>query len=164
MKKLIVGFCLIFGITSYAQCTEEEYLELLEQSVLDEEYGQFTKDLVKFYTSEEYMFKKYYDKTFFDKLGAENVKQGCITPVTAFNDWVKDNLSKTKFTSAEEAVSLYTNFWKYERITQEFMKRTQPIEDMYKQKYGLVIHHDFMNDLSHVSFSKFTKFLEERQP
>src|SRR5690554_4411263 len=142
MKKLVIVICLIFGINSYAQNSEEEYLKLLEQAALDEEYIQFTKKVSDFYYSNENMYQKYYEETFFDKLGSENVKETCTMSVTEFKDWVSNNLSKTKFSSVEEAVSLHENFWKYDEIKRAFNKKIQPTEDMYKEKYGLVIHHN----------------------
>lgn len=161
MRNIVIIICFIFGINSYAQNTEEEYLELLEQAALDEDYLQFTKKVSDFYYSDENMYQKYYEKAFFDKLGSENVKETCTMPVTEFKEWVSNNLSKTNFSSVEEAISLHENFWKYDEIKRAFIKKVQPTEDMYKEKYGLVIHHDFNNILLIGENGAYNRFLEK---
>lgn len=159
MKKLLILGCILFGINSYSQTAEEEkYLEQAEASINDDVYGAFLKEVVKFRVSENNLNEIYYNNLFIEKIGSvENNRETCNLNSKDFEKWVSKNLSKTKFSSVNEAVDTFNSYNKFAKLNEKTKTELNLKLDQYKLKYGLLIDQEFRSNLAKVEMNAFNK-------
>lgn len=159
MKKNLVLGCILLGINSYSQTTEEEkYLEQAEASIDDDAYGALLKEVVKFRLSDDYLNELFYNNTFIEKIGSiQNSREICNLSDQDFEKWISNNLSKTKFSSTKEAVDTFTNYKKFSKLNESKSSELNLKLDHYKQKYGLLIDQEFRNNLAKAEVNAYNK-------
>ncbi|WLD24188.1 hypothetical protein NU10_01965 [Flavobacterium dauae] len=100
MKKFISIFLVLFvSYITYSQTNEDEILK-------DNDFKILTEKSIKFYTSEEYINFEKIRKELLEETGRSFYPHGLLTP-TEYKMWMEKNLTKTKFTSLEEAMLAY---------------------------------------------------------
>lgn len=158
MKKILVLSCILLGINSYSQTTEEQkYLEQAEASINDDVYGALLKEVVKFRLSENHLNELFYENIFIEKIDSvENSREICLSDQD-FGKWISNNLSKTKFSSAKEAVDTFTNYKKFSKLNESKSRELNLKLDHYKQKYGLLIDQEFRSNLAKAEMNAFNK-------
>lgn len=159
MKKILVLGCILLGLNSYSQTTEEKkYLEQAEASINDEVYGALLKEVVKFRLSDDYLNELFYNNTFIEKIASvENSREVCSLSDNDFEKWISNNLSKTKFSSVKEAVDTFTNYKKFSKLNESKSKELNLKLDYYKQKYGLLIDQEFRSNLAKAEMNALNK-------
>lgn len=104
MKKFLFILIAIFIYNfAYSQTNEEVILK-------DNEFKILAKKATEFYTSESYINFEKIRKEFLEKVGKSFYPGGSLDPVK-YKSWVEKNLSKTNFSSLEEAISVYEKYY-----------------------------------------------------
>ena len=163
MKKIIVLICILVGIGSYSQTAEEtRFLEQAEAAMNDDSYTTFLDEVIKFRSSENSLYELYYNNSFLDKIGSvENSRNTCSLNDNDFKKWVTKNLNQTKFSSVEEAIDLFNGQKKYARLNETKNKEINLKLQEYKEKYGLLLHNEFMHALVQVEKNAYNKILKQ---
>lgn len=151
--------CILLGMNSYSQTTaEEKYLEQAEASINDAVYGAFLNEVVKFKVSEDNLNEMYYNNLLIEKIGSvENTRETCSLNSKDFEKWATKNLSKTKFSTVEEALDTFNNYNKFTKLNEKRKDEISFKLDQYKQKYGILINQEFRSNLAKAELNAFNK-------
>src|SRR5690606_29030541 len=104
MKKFISIFLvLLVSCITYSQTSEDVILQ-------DNDFKILTEKAIKFYTSEECINFEKIRKDFLEKIGGSFYPGGSLDPAK-YKIWMEKNLTKTKFTSLEEAMLAHEKYY-----------------------------------------------------
>ncbi len=164
MREMLVLTCLLIGINSYSQMAEEiKFLEQAEVAINDDVYTDFVDEVIKFRLSEDSLYEMYYTNNFVEKINSvENNRETCSLSDREFEKWAEQNLTKTKFSSVKEALNLFVNQKKYTKLNQLKNKEINLKLQDYKEKYGLLLHQEFMNGLAKAEMNAYNKLLQTK--
>ena len=164
MKKIFVLCCLLIGMSGFSQTSEEvKFLEQAEAAMNDDSYTTFLDEVIKFRSSEDNLRELYYNNNFIEKIGSvENSRNTCSLSDDDFKIWVTKNLDQTKFSSVEEAIDLFKGQRKYTRLNENKNKEINLKLQEYIEKYGLLLHNDFMNALVKVEMNEYNKIFKHK--
>lgn len=164
MKKMFILSCLLFAINSYSQTAEEiKFLKQAETAINDDVYTDFLDEVLKFRLSEDNLYEMYYTDSFIEKIGSiENSRETCSLSDQEFEKWAEKNLTKTKFSSVNEALNLFVNYNKYNKHNQLKNKEINLRLHEYKEKYGLLLNQQFMNGLVRAEMNAYNKLFHTK--
>ncbi|WCM40880.1 hypothetical protein MG290_07800 [Flavobacterium sp. CBA20B-1] len=128
MKKFIsIIILLIIPCIAFSQKTEDVILN-------DNEFKALAKKATEFYTSEAYINFEKNREEFSEKVGRSFYPEGSLEP-EKYKSWIKENLDKTNFTSLEEGLSVYYQYYN-SILTKPNEKEITSLLFKLDEKYG----------------------------